>query len=33
MAANSWVIKDVSVYAESHWMIFTQPGWLCHRID
>jgi NADH-quinone oxidoreductase subunit H len=25
MAANSWVIKDVSVYAESHWMIFTQP--------
>jgi NADH-quinone oxidoreductase subunit H len=25
MAANSWVIKDVSVYAESHWMVFTQP--------
>lgn len=25
MAANSWVIKDVSVYAENHWMIFTQP--------
>jgi len=25
MAANSWVIRDVSVYAENHWMIFTQP--------
>lgn len=25
MAANSWVIKDISVYAEHHWMIFTQP--------
>jgi NADH-quinone oxidoreductase subunit H len=25
IAAGSWVIKDVSVYAESHWMIFTQP--------
>ncbi len=25
MAANSWVIKDVSVYAGSHWMVFTQP--------
>ena len=26
MAANSWVIKDVSIYAEGHyWMILTQP--------
>ena len=25
MAANSWVIKDVSAYAENHWMVFTQP--------
>lgn len=25
MAANSWSIKDVSIYAENHWMIFTQP--------
>ena len=25
IAAGSWVIKDVSVYAESHWMILTQP--------
>jgi NADH-quinone oxidoreductase subunit H len=25
MAANSWMIKDVSAYAESHWMILTQP--------
>lgn len=25
MAANSWMIKDVSTYAESHWMIFAQP--------
>jgi len=25
MAANSWVIKDVSTFAENHWMIFTQP--------
>jgi NADH-quinone oxidoreductase subunit H len=25
MVANSWVIKDISVYAESHWMVFTQP--------
>jgi NADH-quinone oxidoreductase subunit H len=25
MAANSWMIKDVSTYAESHWMILTQP--------
>ena len=25
MAANSWMIKDVSTYAEHHWMIFTQP--------
>ncbi|HVN15828.1 MAG TPA: complex I subunit 1 family protein [Anaerolineales bacterium] len=25
MAANSWTIKDISVYAGSHWMILTQP--------
>lgn len=25
MAANSWMIKDISAYAESHWMIFAQP--------
>jgi NADH-quinone oxidoreductase subunit H len=25
MAAGSWVIRDVSAYAENHWMIFTQP--------
>jgi NADH-quinone oxidoreductase subunit H len=25
MAANSWMIKDISVYAESHWMVFAQP--------
>ncbi|HEX6035636.1 MAG TPA: complex I subunit 1 family protein [Anaerolineales bacterium] len=25
MAAGSWVIKDISAYAESHWMVFTQP--------
>ena len=25
IAAGSWVIKDVSGYAEHHWMIFTQP--------
>jgi NADH-quinone oxidoreductase subunit H len=25
MAANSWMIKDVSAYAATHWMIFTQP--------
>jgi NADH-quinone oxidoreductase subunit H len=25
MAADSWVIKDVSMYAENHWMILAQP--------
>ena len=25
IVAGSWVIKDVSAYAETHWMIFTQP--------
>jgi len=25
MAANSWTIREVSTYAESHWMVFTQP--------
>jgi NADH-quinone oxidoreductase subunit H len=25
IAAGSWVIKDISAYAESHWMVFTQP--------
>jgi len=25
IVAGSWVIKDISAYAETHWMIFTQP--------
>ena len=25
IAAGSWMIRDVSAYAENHWMIFTQP--------
>ncbi len=25
IAAGTWVIRDVSVYAENHWMILTQP--------
>jgi len=25
IAAGSWVIRDVSAYAGSHWMVFTQP--------
>ncbi|MEW6400580.1 MAG: complex I subunit 1 family protein [Chloroflexota bacterium] len=25
IAAGSWMIKDVSAYAENHWMVFTQP--------
>ena len=25
IAAGSWTIKDVSIYAGSHWMIFSQP--------
>ena len=25
IAAGSWAIKDISAYAEGHWMVFTQP--------
>lgn len=25
MAANSWMIKEISAYAENHWIILTQP--------
>jgi NADH-quinone oxidoreductase subunit H len=25
IVAGTWVIKDISAYAETHWMIFTQP--------
>ncbi len=25
IAAGSWMIKDVSAYAENHWLIFSQP--------
>ena len=25
MVANTWVIRDISIYAESHWLILTQP--------
>jgi len=25
IVAGTWVIKDLSAYAETHWMIFTQP--------
>ena len=25
IVAGSWVIKDISAYAENHWLIFTQP--------
>jgi len=25
MAAGSWMIKDITLYAESHWFILTQP--------
>ena len=25
LAANSWMIKDVSAYAAGHWMVLTQP--------
>lgn len=25
IAANSWTIRDVSAYAENHWLILTQP--------
>jgi NADH-quinone oxidoreductase subunit H len=25
IAAGSWSIKDISAFAESHWMLFTQP--------
>lgn len=25
IVAGSWIIRDVSTYAESHWMVFTQP--------
>jgi NADH-quinone oxidoreductase subunit H len=25
IVAGSWVIKDISTFAESHWLVFTQP--------
>ena len=25
MVANTWVIRDISTYAETHWLILTQP--------
>jgi NADH-quinone oxidoreductase subunit H len=25
IVAGSWVIRDISIYAESHWLVFSQP--------